>query len=152
MDIKKILSILIISLALFSCVGAASAGLFDFFGGGGMETHTFSGFSLDIPSGSNINENYVTINNVSFMTSNIESGSHNFTVYLTEGSVVSKEKYISNWVSDGATNEGTHGNWTIIKEKDGNYRLAKHGNSRIIEIRGDDLEFLKKIVDSYKEA
>ena len=150
MDIKKILTILIIALALFSCMGAASAGLFDFLGG--MESHTFSGFTLDIPSGSNVNENYVTINNVTLMTYTIESGSHNLTVYITGGNVVSKEKYLSNWVSDGATNEGTHGNWTIIKEKDGNYRLAKHGDSKIIEIRGDDLEFLKKIADSYKEA
>lgn len=150
MDIKKILALTIIALALFSCMGAASAGLFDFLNGG-TETHTFSGFTLDIPSFSKVNENYVSINNHSLRTYKVESSQQNFTLNVIEGSTVSKVSYISKWITNGAKNEGTHGDWTIIKEKNGNYHLIKHGNSKIIEICGSDLEFLKKVAGSYKE-
>ena len=56
MDIKKILALTIIALALFSCMSVASAGLFDFFGGGEVknQTHTFDGFTLDIPETANV--------------------------------------------------------------------------------------------------
>lgn len=150
MDIKKILALTIIALALFSCMSAASAGLFDFLSGE-METHTFGGFTLDIPSDSKVNENYVSVNNYSLRTYTVESNKQNFTVNVIEGSILSKVSYISKWITKGAKNEGTHGDWTIIKEKDGNYRLIKHANSRIIEIYGNDLDFLKKVAGSYKE-
>ncbi|MCR5026476.1 MAG: hypothetical protein K6A34_03420 [Methanobrevibacter sp.] len=151
MDIKKILALTIIALALFSCVSVASAGLFDFLSGGEMESHTFSGFTLDIPSGSKVNENYVSANNHSLRTYNIESSKQNFTINVIEGNVVSKVSYITKWITNGAKNEGNHGDWTIIKEENNSYHLIKHGNSRIIEISGSDLDFLKKVASSYKE-
>ena len=149
MDIKKILALTIIALALLSCIVAANMGFFNF-SGDAMETRTFSGFTLDIPSGSKVNENYISANNHSFRTYNVESSEQNFTVYLIEGNAVSKVSYLSKLITSGASNEGTYGDWSIIKENN-RYHLVKHSNSKIIEIHGSNLDFLKKVASSYKE-
>ncbi len=151
MDIKKILALTIIALALFSCMGAASAGLFDFLFEA-TEKHNFNGFTLDIPDGSKVRQySLPNVGNYTLKAYIVKSDKHNLTVYVSEGSNL-KEKYLSNWVSDGATNVGSHGNWKIIKEKSGSYCLVKYGNTRTVELHSKDLDFLKRVADSFKEV
>lgn len=179
MDIKKILALTVLIFALFACMGAASAGLFDFFGGESTQTYTFDGFTLDIPEsadvsyenlsgivpyqdGNEIKEGYLDCN---LYTVHMENGE---TIYVSSaegaGAVSSIDEYIANMERAGVIAEGTYGEWTIINTNDaplsmGNgmkvtqeYILVKFSGGKIITIYGNDLDQLKNIADSYKEV
>ena len=116
MDMKKILALAIVVLAVFSCMSVVSAGWFDFLGGGtNNATFTFDGFTLDLPENANItNETTVEDNyeQILYEINWTDDGSKDTTyisVCSANGSdlVDSVDEYVSNWVSEGAKSEGT---------------------------------------------
>ena len=177
MDIKKILALTIVVLALFSCMSVASAGWFDFdFFGPSNATYTFDGFTLDLPD--NVNITNYTDNGDGYIKKDfdieMEDDSSEFgTSYITvstvtgDSVVTTVDEYVTNWVNEGATSEGTYNGWSIINingvpmdfgtDYDFNltysgYILAKHTGTKLIFIEGQDLDQLKAIVDTYAEA
>ena len=171
MDIKKILAITIVVLALFGCMSAASAGWFDFFGGGpANETYNFTVFSIQLPENASIS-NYTTdydgtyqvkTYSVSFGTEQ-DNNKGSITILLMNGSnlVTSIDEFVSNWEDIGGVSEGKYGDWSIInvdkvKISDNSnstydgYVLARHNGDNIVSIRGENLTMLKKIADTYK--
>ena len=172
MNIKKILALTVIVLALFSCMSAASAGLFDFFGGESNQTYTFNGFTLDIPESAE-----VSTFNLSRTNSEGYVENYHYTITMENGETVnvssaegagiatSIDIYVANLVSGGADLGGTYGDWTIIKTNniplsagDGSikvnpdYILVKFSGAKIITISGNNLDQLKNIADTYKEV
>ena len=178
MDTKKILALTMIVLALFCCIGAASAGLFDFFGGGEVknQTYTFQGFTLDIPETANVtstNESKTGVERQSYRikiaNESDSSKTKTVSVVISQGSrvVSSIDEYISNWVSEGAKQEGNFGDWTVININgvpiqgfqnlnititQTGYVLAKHTGSKLIILKGTDLALLKNMASTYKEV
>ncbi|WP_405303669.1 hypothetical protein [Methanobrevibacter sp.] len=174
MDIKKILALAIVVLAVFSCMSVVSAGLFDFLGGGvNNATYTFDGFTLDLPENANFTNDTNTDNGFEEKVYDIEwteESGKNVSISVTTAkgdSLVSDvNEFIDNWVSDGAKSEGTYKDWNIIningvkvqlfEDLDLNftfsgYILTKHTGSELITIEGDDLAVLKSVADTYKE-
>ena len=175
MDIKKILALTIVVLALFSCMSVASAGWFDFFGPSNS-TYTFDGFTLDLPENANITDytdngdGYIKKDfDVEWADDSSETGTTYITVSTVTGDsvVTTVDEYVSNWIAEGATSEGEYNGWAIINingvpmdfgdDFDFNitysgYILAKHTGSKLIMIEGQDLSQLKAIVDTYKEV
>ncbi|MBQ6512953.1 hypothetical protein [Methanobrevibacter sp.] len=178
MNMKKILALTILVIAVFSCMNVASAGLFDFLGGGGVAnaTYTFDGFTLDLPETAVITNNTTTEEGYQRIDYEIEWNDtenedtlHYIDIYVSSGEQVvsSIDEYIDNWAAEGAKTDGTYNNWTIINidgvpisafaEYEINitysgYVFAKHTGSKLIVISGDDLAELKSIVDTYKEV
>ena len=163
---KKILAFALVILAVFCTLNVASAGLFDFLGTGSQpatnETYTFDGFTLDLPSNTSIanftwNGTGYTVN-----TFIVSTPDDSYTVEVTRGSgaVDSAQEYASNWIDDGAALGGTYGNWTIINLNNatsGNqtytgYILVNHDGKTMYEIRGDNLDALKNITDTFKKV
>ena len=98
MDTKKILALTMIVLALFCCIGAASAGLFDFFGGGEVknQTYTFDGFTLDIPETANVTKTNQSESGVDRQTYRIKIANESDSSKISTVSVtVSKEAVAS---------------------------------------------------------
>ena len=178
MNMKKILALTILIVAAFCCMNVASAGLFDFLGGGEVAntTYTFDGFTLDLPETAVITNNTTTEEGYKRIDYEIEwndtkddSLKHYLDVYVSSGEQVvsSIDEYISNWADEGAKTNGTYNNWTIINI-DGvpisalseyninitysGYVLAKHTGSKLIVVSGEDLAELKSIVNTYKEV
>lgn len=168
MNMKKILAFALVILAVFCCLNVASAGLFDFLGGESEtaatnETYTFDGFTLVLPSNTSIanftwNGTGYTVN--TFIVST-EDESYTIDVTRGSGAVESAEEYARNWVNnDGASLGGTYGNWTIIdlnsvkteNETMSGYILATHDGSTMFEIRGEDLDSLKSLADTFKKT
>ena len=179
MDIKKILALTVIVLAVFSCMNVASAGLFDFLLGpseAANQTYAFDGFTLDIPETANVTKN-VTVGdgyNQTDYSINWTSGDNsknvtNIGVSVAKGSVIvtTAEEFVYNWVADGAKSLGNYSGWSVIDVNGvpvklfqdyglnftySGYMLAKHTGSELIVIEGDDLALLKNIADTYKKA
>ena len=171
MDIKKILALTVIFLALFGCMSVASAGLFDFFGGESTQTYTFDGFTLDIPESAEVSMKNLTrttaagyIENYHY-TVTMENGDNiNVSSAKGNGVVSSVDEYVANMVTGGASNLGTYGDWAIIKTNgiplsvgngitvDPDYILVKFSGEKLITIYGNDLDQLKSIADTYKDA
>ncbi|MCR5026480.1 MAG: hypothetical protein K6A34_03440 [Methanobrevibacter sp.] len=168
MDIKKILALLIIALALFSCLGAASAGLFDFFGGGPKnQTYTFDGFTLDLPEGSQINDTKQSSAGINFheylvfFPTNANGTSINVIIYTGDNLVKTVDEYVNSLTTNGAKFVDKYGNWSIVDVRNftsptehntnvtGYLIITRTPNSFVV-IRGDSPEQLKGIVDTYK--
>ena len=171
MNIKKILALTIVVLALFGCMSAASAGLFDWFKSEpANETYNFTVCSFQLPENASIT-NYTKTYGGTYQekiyTASFGSVEDNnkgtATIVIMNGStlVTSINEFIKNWESDGGVSEGTYGDWCIINIDNvtlsdytnstfNGYILAKHNGNNIVSIRGENLTMLKKIVDTYQ--
>ena len=171
MNIKKLIAIAVLILALFSCLSVASAGWFDFLGGSepANETYNFTVCSFDFPENANIS-NYTDeetgykdeIFTVRYGTE--EDGNKGFvTITISSGTNIadSISETIDNWEDNGGVYEGTYGDWSIInidnvkifRGSDQTYEgyiLAKHTGNYVVSIEGTNLTELKKIADTYK--
>ena len=165
MNIKKILALAIVVLALFSCLNVASAGIFDVFdniGGdsGGNETFTINGFTVDLPKGSTISDSKSTEDGVTtesyYVSLKDSSKSVTIEVFYGPNCVDTVDEYVSNWLSNGSGQSfGYYNGWAVIKEGTGSstmYELVIQDGSRFISIYGDDLPLLKSIADTYKKT
>lgn len=167
MDIKKILALMIVVLALFSCMNVASAGIFDAFGdivggnnggNGGNDTFTIDGFTVELPEGTTISDYNYTKDGVTTQqyTVYLENGD-DFTIEVFYGPncVSSIDEYVDNWVSSGdGESFGYYNGWAVIKEDLSSstvYELVIQDGNRFISIWGDDLPLLKSVADTYKK-
>lgn len=170
MKFNKIATLAIIVLAAFLCLNVASAGLFDFLGGGQPEivneTYTLGGFSVELPKNTSIINFTTNEEGVNGTTYFIQDYAHNNTtcsITVGEGSnlVTSIDDYVQNMLDKGAIKQENHGNWTVLNlnnyrfedgSKDSGYVLAMHEGSRIIMMRGQDLGYLQNLSDTYKKV
>lgn len=169
MDIKKILALLIIVLALFSCLGAASAGLFDFFGGEPKnQTYTFDGFTLDLPEGCQINDTNQSSDGLNtheylvYFPENANGTGINVIKYTGSGLVSTVDEYVNNLATYGAKLVEKYGNWSIVDVNSftppaggtnnltGYLIITRTPDGAFVVIRGDSPEQLKGIADTYK--
>jgi hypothetical protein len=169
MDIKKIFALTVVLLALFCCISAASAGFFDFFGGGNTKAYTFDGFTLDIPESASVTYDNIAKNNsygftnVSIYSIKMEDGKTvNISSAKGEGVVSSLSEYIINMENSGAIKEETYNDWTVFNVQDASlmagdsfvhckYLMAKLSDGQLITVYGDDLSQLKDILNTYKD-
>ena len=165
MNFKKILALTIVVLAVFCCLNVASAGIFDFLGGGeetvANETFSFSGFTLDFPNGTAvINDSYTTPSGIEVNSYIVSTGEATYTVEVSHGSemVTSSQEYAHNMVDNhGASVGNSYGNWTVINFTSvenstySDYILANYIDGTLFEIQGDDLDQMKSIIDTFKK-
>lgn len=175
MNLKKILAISLLIIAVFSCINVASAGLFDFFGPQETNaTYTFDGFTLDLPNNATFANNTTKEDGYQRDYSDIEwkdadGNRTDITVSVSKGSQVveSTEEYVANWLMSGAKDEGKHGQWSIININGvpieefseygfnitySGYILGYHDGNKLITISGDNLQQLENIADTFKKV
>lgn len=169
MNIKKILALTFIVLAVFSCLSVASAGLFDFLGGNQAKntTITFDTFTLSFPDNAKVTNNTHSSFGITFKEYAVEyNNGKNDTFLLVEvaegnGTKTSADEYKNYWLEkEGAKDGGKYGNWTIIditttasKDRAGvNYLFVQNTNASFDILMGGDLNEMKKVSDTYKEV
>lgn len=167
MNMKKILAIAILVLAVISCMNVASAGFFDFLTGNSQpetEMYKFDGFSLELPKDSTAVENQTNVAGIHVKSSILTSKAANSTLYVAsltgDNLVSSADEYVNIWVAEGASDAGKYKDWSVadlstVKDQNttyGKFMLVKHDGSQIVLLEGDNLTSLKNIADTYKKA
>ena len=168
MDIKKILGLTILLLALFSCMSIASAGWFDFFDDGQVEneTYKFDGFSVDLPKDARIynttaqEDDYYRISYYVNWGNTDDGNNGSIEIDFATGNIVkSTEELVSKVISLGAKSEGYYGDWAILN-MDGvrysengvlsGYMLTKVQDGKVYSLKGENLTQLKNIADTFE--
>lgn len=172
MDTKKVLALAIIVLAVFSCMTAVSAGLFDFIGGGDQvknATYKFDGFTLTFPEGATFKNNTTEFASITFdQRAFAFQPNAKDTVCMValkangSGTVNSVDEYKNAWLKQGAIDGGKFGEWTIIDlhnttgEKATNssfFALVKERpDGSFVVLEGEKLDDIKKVAGTYKES
>ena len=167
MNFKKIAIILLITLAILSCLNVASAGFFDFLNGGhnsapANKTVEFDKFTLDLPADTNVANSTIEKTGLTVNSFNVTSNSIDLKqVDVLTGSAVvnSAEDYIR-VVAQNTTNltNQTYGNWSIgdlsklpNKGPYYDYMLVYHDGSKLISLQSNNLDTLKKVANTFKE-
>lgn len=168
MDRKKIFAIAIVVFAVFCCLSVASAGLFDFLGGGSApvknKTVTFEkAFSVQLPEDSVIKNN-TTINDGTIyeITYYIHSNSTNSTYRVTTSNATlagDAQAYAEKVVASSGKAIGNHSKWMELnttKVPDQitpmNYILTMSDNGQLFTIQGNNLSQLEHVADTYKKV
>ena len=175
MNIKKILILTIIVLAVFSCLSVANAGVFDFLGGDAQQnaTYKFDGFTLDFAKDAEFANTTTKLptGEAKIYAAKYEPNGKDSKVIVIEalsgeGFSKSIDEFKNTWIADGAKDMGSYNNWTILDFQSmskstidsygidlntTSYGMAIHSGSKVIVIEGNDLEEMKKVADTFKE-
>lgn len=165
---RKITFVLVLALAAFFVMGSASAGLFDFLGGGGdaveNQTYDFNECTLDIPSDATVVNKTVNEQGVLLETFVITyaNGTPMLLETLSGGNIVPTiDDYKMNAAYLGAKYLEDHGKWAVFNTTNADlgddssqeyvdYVLAYHDGTHIYQIEGNDLDLLKSVADTFK--
>lgn len=172
MDIKKVLALAIIVLAVFSCMTTVSAGLFDFLGGGDQvknATYKFDGFTLTFPEGATFKNNTTELTGITFdqRAFAFQPDAKNTVCMIAlkangSGTVKSVEAYKNAALAQGATDGGKFGDWTIIdfhnttgvKSTNSSFfgLVKERPDGSFVVLEGEKLDDIKKVAGTYKES
>lgn len=170
-------SLIIIAVAVIIVVVAA-VGFFAFSGGQQevvYEPYQFYGCTFDLPENVSMLTEFndtssggVEIDTYGFnyVSNNRNISEYNESFYVEleiahGGNIISSvSDYVKNVAEEGAVQEGTYGDWTIINIENynstynypGKYFLVREDGSAFYNLCGDDLDILKEIADSFKSS
>ncbi len=165
MDRKKIFAIAIVVFAVFCCLSVASAGLFDFLGGGSApanKTVTFDKvFSLQLP-GDAVITNKTTNSTIVEVRHDITSNATKLDCRVTTSNgtlIKSAQEYAESIVASSGKSLGNHSGWIELNTTSVpdeitpmKFVLTKSEGNNLITIEGNNLTQIEHIADTYKKV
>ena len=168
MNKKKIFAVAIVVLAVFCSLSVASAGLFDFLGGGSQtvsnKTVSFDSFTLQLPEDTTFNNRTALDDGqIKVMIFEAQSKAANMNIRVStttgQGLIHSAQRYADNMVADGGVILENHSGWIVLDlshasqtETPMKYLLTLHDGSCLITIEGNNVTELEHIADTYQKA